>query len=363
MDEFVWEEDNEEDEEEEGEEPLGLLEQIMEEEEERQNLKPRKRNNVRKPKDNDHLRTVANLRVATPQSEGVPCPACGACDSLYDDVRTGTTVCRGCGAVRSDIAPCELGVPVSSVPGPSARLNYFRERMLQWQCGEPEIPRSGWEALVNAYDDLRDVGGSVCVSDLLTKTEIRAICIHARLPPKNVVEKWLTIRCRLLRHAGLKNDYVAPSTTLVEFCVDRFIEFVRAWDNHPELRRGRTSLVNYNFQMEQYLLMYSVEDYVQHSIWFPQVTAAKREKLIPIWSDFCQVLGWSIYSGEFRPDGTCIRLEQKPISTVTRSARVVRRPRPFESPARHQGTLDRWISPLPQIAQPLPDSRGHSTSQ
>ena len=359
MDEFVWEEEEVS----EGEEPLGLLEQIMEEEEDRQNLKPRKRNNVKKIRDDEHIARVSRLRIASTTTSGVACPGCGAVDSLLDDVHTGTTVCRGCGAVRGDIAPDDVPlVPVPAHGGTDARINYFRERMRQWQCGEPPIPQAGNAALIRAYDDLRHMDGPLRVSDLLAKPEIRAICIHARLPPKNVVEKWLTVRAMLLRHAGLPNEYECPSTDLVEFMVDKFIQFVHAWDRHPELRRGRTSLVNYNYQNENYLLMYGVEAYVKHSVWFPQVTAAKREKLVPIWTDFCVVLDWPMYTAEFRPDGTCVRVLQR-TATSKRSALVRRRPEEPQRRSLRQGTLDRWTAPRPETEQPVPDNPENSTSE
>lgn len=191
-----------------------------------------------------------------------------------------------------------------------ARVNYFRERLSQWCNREPPIPPSGVRKLLEAYDRCRVDGGPFRVSSLLTKPEVRAIVIEAGLRPKNCVEKWLTIRSILLRHAGLPDDRVQPEQQEVSECMNRFSTFLAAWDQHPELHDGRTSLPNYNFLMVSFLLQIGAESYERHAMWFPQVTGAKRERLQRTFDLLCDIIGWPRYRAEVDEAGHVHRVRQ-----------------------------------------------------
>lgn len=287
------------------------------------NLKPPKRNNVRRPPP-----LVAPVR----QNPTLACDACHAPFVLCDDLRTGETVCSSCGVVSRTSRPDSFVVPgsVTVRSAVSARRNYFKERLSQWSQQEPPIPNAAKRMLIDAYDRLRLGGGPFRLSDELTKPEIRAIVIEAGLPPKNVVEKWLSVRTLLLNHAGLENKCPIPTEAVKAEMVRMFGELLRCWETHDWLKRGRMSLLNFNFMMCQFLLIIGVKEYELYSPWFPPVTKTKQEKLFEIWCNICRLLDWPIYTAEYDAEGKLHRRLQ-----VVPAARVnVGKRKCEETPAR-----------------------------
>ena len=136
---------------------------------------------------------------------------------------------------------------------------------------------------------------------------MRRIVIEAGLPPKKLVEKWLTIRYMLKGH----NDCPMPTPQLKQALIDRFKDFLQAWQQHPELRGGRKSLPNINFLIYNFLLLESAEDCDLYGPWFPQVTENKRQALWRIWVRFCPILGWDILTAEYDSDGHLHRIKQR----------------------------------------------------
>lgn len=88
------------------------------------------------------------------------------------------------------------------------------------------------------------------------------------------------------------------------------MDFLRAWDAHPELRRGRTSLPNYNFLMAAFLLLISPEAYDTYAMWFPQVTPSKKAKLQLTFDAYCAVIPWPRYQAEYDQQGKLHRRQQ-----------------------------------------------------
>lgn len=150
---------------------------------------------------------------------------------------------------------------------------------------------------------------------------MRLIVIHAGLPPKKLVEKWLTIRALLLGH----DDCPMPRDELVEAVLQRFKLFLRAWEDNPDKHFGRKSLPNINFLFCNFLLLESAEDYDTHAKWFPQVTDSKRRVLWRIWVCYCQLLEWPIYTAEYDADGKLRRVRQHilPAQTVGRQQKNI----------------------------------------
>lgn len=172
---------------------------------------------------------------------------------------------------------------------------------------EPAIPREVVAQLRECYRTLRDPERADRISDFINKSEVRRIVIEARLPPKKLVEKWLTIRYHLKGH----NDCPTPSQSLKQALIDRFKLFLAAWQEHPELRGGRKSLPNINFLIYNFLLLESAQDCDLYGPWFPQVTENKRAALWKIWVRFCHLLAWDIYTAEYDSEGKIHRIKQR----------------------------------------------------
>lgn len=265
-----------------------IEEEIREILQEQWDQKPRKINNVKRPRP---------AHQPAPTRTSMACSHCGPAVLLVDDERSGTCVCPTCGMVARHMAPRTIDVPgtVAVRPVVSARLNYLKERLSQWSRTEPTIPRSARESLIAAFRRLTDVGRQVRVSYSLTKYEVRAVVIEAGLPPKNLVEKWLTIRALLRKTVGLEDDCPMPSEALKTDIVRLFKQLLRVWQERPELRHGRESLPNLNFVICMLILMISVEEYRLHYQWFPPVTEQKRAVLMTIWAHWCRLLEWPLY--------------------------------------------------------------------
>lgn len=150
---------------------------------------------------------------------------------------------------------------------------------------------------------------------MLSKPEIRAIVIEAGLRPKNCVEKWLTIRAMLLKHAGLPDEREQPTQAVVSECMNLFSAFLAAWDANPQLHDGRTSLPNYNFLIVSFLLQISAHWYETQAMWFPQVTQNKRERLERMFDAFCDIIGWPRYRAAVDGEGKVHRVRQATLKT------------------------------------------------
>lgn len=299
---------------------------ILELVQEREAIRLPKRNNVKRKLDDRIIRNTFNepLPKRACQIASLACLDCGGTDRLTIDTVTNEYVCHACGLVANMPVPTvgysDCVYPRSAV---SARLNYFKERMSQWCRREPPIPREVIVVLREVYGALRDPAGAVVISDVITKSEVRLIVIQAGLPPKKLVEKWLTIRLLL---KGV-DDCPYPPSRLVENLIDRFKLFLDAWNRHPELRGGRKSLPNINFLIHGFLLLESAQDYDYYSPWFPQVTPNKRVALRAIWDQYCMVLHWDRYTAEYGPDGVLRRIKQDTELPVIPLVRVGVRPK------------------------------------
>lgn len=274
--------------------------------EERESLRPRKVNNSKKRKREENDPTY----IPEPRVTSVACTRCGSKSVPVADEHTAEYICGDCGTVVAGDRVPSVGysdsVVVHRAPV-SACENYFKERMSQWRRWEPAIPHAAQTKLRETYRALRVDGGLVRLSDVLTKSEVRVIVIHAGLPPKKLVEKWLTIRRMLLE----RDDCPMPRESLVEALIGRFRVFLRTWNEHPDMHYGRKSLPNINFLICNFLLLESAEDYDVHAKWFPQVTDSKRKILWHIWVQYCLLLEWPIYIAEYDADGKLHRVEQK----------------------------------------------------
>lgn len=299
----VWTDDEAE------EEHVPIEEAIREILQDEWDRKPRKINNVKRPRPREQ---------PVPQRTSLACAHCGPDTILVDDERSGTCVCPTCGAVARHLAPRTVDVPgtVSVRPVVSARLNYLKERLSQWSRTEPPIPRVARLALVDAFRRLTDVARPVRVSYALTKYEVRAVVIEANLPPKNLVEKWLTIRALLRRTVGLPDDCPMPSDALKTDIVRLFKQLLMVWQERVDLRHGRESLPNLNFVICQLILMIDVEQYRLHYQWFPPVTEQKRAVLMTIWAHWCRLLQWPLYIPVVDAQGVVHRQLQPQITDI-----------------------------------------------
>lgn len=260
---------------------------------------------------------VCELPAKRARLASVACSRCGDSRAPIADERTADYICSGCGTVVAEDRMPSVGYAdgVSVMRAPvCARENYFRERMSQWLRLEPAIPLEAQTKLRTTYRALRDGDGPIRLSDVLTKSEVRYIVISAGLPPKKLVEKWLTIRAML---RGV-DDCPAPRQSLVDALVQRFRVFLRAWKQHPELHKGRDSVLSSNFLICNFLLLESAEDYDTHAKWFPQVTESKRKILWQMWVKFCILLDWPIYTAEYDADGKLHRKLQRVLGKRTR---------------------------------------------
>lgn len=127
----------------------------------------------------------------------------------------------------------------------------------------------------------------------------------------------------LLRDENLPDNCPRPTAALHDAMLNYFLDFLRAWQRYPELRRGRKSMPHYNFLMVNFMLLIGPEVYDLHAPWFPQVTAAKLAKLQAVWGGFCVVLGWPLYVAEYDDQGKLhrrlLQAPAQPIGPVTRS--------------------------------------------
>lgn len=299
-------------------EEASLMDLVQERAQDRLNLKPPKRNNVRKPVDPENDSRLARARIAVPETSSVACRACGASDAYVSSASTAEYVCTACGVVARDIRPVELREFTGSHVRAQvdARINYFRERLSQWAGKEPPIPATGMQKICVAYDRCRNGEGPFRPSDVLTKPEIRALVVEAGLPPKNCVEKWLTIRAVLLKRASLPDERPAPTQHVLSECMRHFSTFLAAWDRHPELRAGRKSLPNYNYLIARFLLLVSPDIYDTYAVWFPQVTSAKRVRLQEMFDSYCDIIGWPRYQAQYDRLGRVHRQRQNTIGSV-----------------------------------------------
>lgn len=287
---------------------------IIELAQERENLRLPKRNNVKRKRD-DSVRldafgdpiNVQSAKLGRVELQNLACTDCGSRGCVNVNDRNTEYCCSACGLVSRvpavTVAYSDSVYPRATV---SACLNYFKERMSQWCRREPAIPRSVVETLRNTYRTLRDGNGPMAISDFINKSEVRCIVIAAGLPPKKLVEKWLTIRW----HLKGRDDCPKPDSNLVAALIERYKEFLRAWKAHPEYRGGRKSLPNVNFLVNNFLLLESAEYYDLYAPWFPQVTESKRRVLWTIWVNYCRVLGWPQYSAEYDSEGKIRRIKQ-----------------------------------------------------
>lgn len=275
---------------------------------ERENLRLPKRNNLKRKKNDEDRAYDRSVKLRRGELANLACIDCGRRDTLGFTDGSTEYCCSACGLVAQHGGNA-VGYSDSVYPRApvSARLNYFMERMSQWCMEEPPIPRTVIQQLRETYGALRGAGGEAGVSEFLNKSEVRRIVIESGLPPKKLVEKWLSIRY----HLKGNNDCPQPSPRLRAAMVDRFKLFLAAWQEHPELRGGRKSLPNINFLILNFLLLESAEECDLYGPWFPQVTENKRQALWKIWVRFCPVLGWDIYTAEYDVQGRIHRIKQR----------------------------------------------------
>jgi len=249
-----------------------------------------------------------NKRAAI-ELTSMACVDCGSRSVVDADLVTGEYHCDRCGVVSRVPARPIVGYHDSAYPrgASNARLNYFKERMSQWCRKEPPIPHEVVVKLRATYRELRNSTGPDRITEFLNKSEVRCVVITAGLPPKKLVEKWLTIRY-LLKGS---DDCPTPSPDLVGRLIARYRAFLQAWTENPGLRDGRNSLPNINFLIVNFLLLESVSDFDLYGPWFPQVTQSKRAVLWQIWLRFCVVLDWDIYTAEYDSEGRVRRIKQQ----------------------------------------------------
>jgi len=279
----------------------------------RESLRPRKVNNSKKRR----LEQNDPTYVPEPRVKDKACVGCRSNAAPIADERTADYICPDCGAVVADDRVPSVGYSDGVVvhrAAVSSCENYFEERMSQWCRREPAISHAAQAKLRDTFRTLRDGGGQIQLSDVLAKSEIRVIVIHAGLPPKKLVEKWLTIRALLLE----KDDCPMPRESLVKAIKGRFKVFHRTWKENPTLHFGRKSLPNINFLICNFILLESAEDYDEHAKWFPQVTDSKRKVLWRIWVCYCRMLEWPIYTAEYDANGKLHRVEQKVLQNTHR---------------------------------------------
>ncbi len=287
---------------------------ILELAQERENLRLPKRNNVKRKRDDSERLDAFGDRIETQsvksrraELQNLACADCGARACINVNDSNTEYCCSACGLVSRlpavTVAYSDSVYPRAAV---SACLNYFKERMSQWCRREPPIPRSVIEKLRETYRALRNGVGPMAISDFINKSEVRCVVITAGLPPKKLVEKWLTIRY----HLKGRDDCPRPSATLVAALISRYKDFLSAWKANPQHRGGRKSLPNVNFLVNNFLLLESAEDYDLYAPWFPQVTENKRRVLWTIWVNYCRVLDWPQYSAEYDSDGKIRRIKQ-----------------------------------------------------
>lgn len=261
---------------------------------EKQRFHKRKRNNVKKP------------AAEKPEVAQLVCQRCGGQD-FVQNVDTSDTVCTACATVAvlndsrynfdHDAAPAATQT--------SAQINYFNERMSQWCMREPAIPVADCLRLRDTFSGGAGNGDTGPFDPFLPKHEVRRLVIAAGLAPKVYVEKWLSIR----RMLGAPVHPYPDTDELPNAMREMFKAVLQAWkETKPErgvtsgMHPRRTSLINYNFLIHQFLLILDIEAYKLYSPWFPLVVESKQKELKRLWHAMCQKLGWPMLEAEWHGD-------------------------------------------------------------
>lgn len=257
---------------------------------------------------------------------------------------SGDCVCGGCGLVLSRTAA--LGTDFSDFgrvcPTAKARTreNYMRERMSQWNLSEPPIPMVDREKLRAAYNGGyggRDPSsGELEFDPALQKQTVRLIIIRAGLSTKKYTEKWLTIR-KMLGAA----PHPLPTADLIGFILERFTRIVSIWQRYGKSLcppgHERKSLFNYNYMIQQLLLLHSIDAYNTHVAWFPVQASQKVVAMDAMWRALCAYAEWPCYHPIWQGDDKVIgrRID---VTLPTIQKRVVKRRR-LDVPVLSQTTL------------------------
>lgn len=261
---------------------------------EKQRFKKRKRNNVKKPPQEK------------PQQVQLRCQQCNGCD-FVQNVDTSDTVCTQCAtvAILNDSRHNFDHDTVSASSQTSAQLNYFNERMSQWCMREPSIPVADSLRLRDTFRGGAGTDDTGPFDPFLPKHEVRRLVIAAGLAPKVYVEKWLSIR----RMLGAPVHPYPSTDELPNAMRDMFKAVLSAWkQSRPEvgtstgLHPKRSSLINYNFLIHQFLLILDIEAYKLYSPWFPLVVESKQRELKRLWHSMCIKLGWPMLEAEWHGD-------------------------------------------------------------
>lgn len=261
---------------------------------EKQKFKKRKRNNVKKPV------------PEKPVQLQLQCQRCGGQD-FVQNVDDTSTVCTKCAtvAILNDSRHNYDHDSVSAASQTSAQLNYFNERMSQWCMREPPIPVADCLRLRDTFNGGDGTSDTGPFDPFLPKHEVRRLVIASGLAPKVYVEKWLSIR----RMLGAEVHPYPDTDELPSAMREMFKAVLAMWkQTRPEtgvsngLHPKRSSLINYNFLIHQFLLILDVEAYKLYSPWFPLVVESKQKELKRLWHATCQKLGWPLLEAEWHGD-------------------------------------------------------------
>lgn len=246
---------------------------------------------------------------------GATCRRCDDGGDVIADDESGFYVCRSCGTVQ-DNAQVVFSIASLSVRARKSvykRIHHWGERMSQWVGTEPAIPADIF-SLIQSEAKKPTYGGTY------DRSTIRRILKAVDVPPwlqekyrsqkfrklpmktlKRFGEKWISIKSRL-SESGIQK----PNARLMSKMREGFLEIQAPFERlrHKAACSGsetkchkkhgcRNNMLHYNFVILNLIERFgSKEEAVTWRHCFPQISSTKKTKLVEIWTQIVDEVGW-----------------------------------------------------------------------
>ena len=204
-----------------------------------------------------------------------PIPSSSGCphSTVWEDEVEASIVCVLCGLVMVEkmVSKNEFLATTMSVTRKSIyrRSHHFNERIYQWTCRDPAVPRPILESVRAAL-----------AGEVVTKTRIRR-ALH-QCNGVRFIERWIQIYCEV---TGVPPP--CPTSMEISAMKEMFVFYEQAFNaNRPA---GRKCIINYNFIFVRMLQTLRMES---HYRFFPMLKSkAKVRALDAIWASMCRSMG------------------------------------------------------------------------
>jgi hypothetical protein len=166
-------------------------------------------------------------------------------------------VCKYCGLVLRTVHFPDLWAH-SIRRAARARATYrrpihFRERLRSWTGRDPRIFSAWLVRLRAAYERLQETPLWLSRGErgrLITPDDVRAIITEAGLSKKQLTEKHVSIRWHLQHYMRPHQ----PTDMQMDDIDAMYAHFASLWEKLPELRNGRSNVINLNLVIMQFIL-------------------------------------------------------------------------------------------------------------